>query len=71
MTTTNAKLFPCCGTKLGKLNSALLANFNAGATKATSLRIDGDFYHPVKSKIADMDMRAGVWVLRKRQTLNL
>jgi hypothetical protein len=64
MTTTNAKLFLYCGTKLSKLNSALFANFNAGATKTTSLRIDGDFYHPVKSKIADMLLGAGVWALR-------
>jgi hypothetical protein len=56
MTTANAKLFLYCGTKLGKLNSALLANFNAGATKTTSLRIGVNFYHPVKSKIADMDL---------------
>jgi len=65
MTTSNAKLFVYSGTKLGKLNSALFADFNAGATKATSLRIDGNFYHPVKSKVANIDLGAGVWALRK------
>jgi hypothetical protein len=65
MTTANAKLFIYSGTELGKLNSALFADFNAGATKTTNLRINGDFYHPVKSKIADMDLGAGVWALRK------
>ena len=70
MTTANAKLFIYRGTKLGKLNSALFANFNAGTTKTTSLRIDGDFYHPVKSKIADMDLEQA-FGHSERQTLNL